>query len=80
MYGPFQIMCFIVMVGWSTYPFDYLFEYFCGIVNLGVSNPMCDMIDFINKIAFGLMAWSCTMNSTLVEEYLGNRRKVRTVQ
>ena len=73
-------MCSIVMAGWSTYPLDYFFEYFCGIVNPSVLNPMRDMIDFINKIAFGLMAWSCTMNSTLIEEYLGNRRKARMVQ
>ena len=80
MYGPSQIMCFIVMVGWSTYPFGYFFEYFCGIVNPRVLNLMRDMIGFINKTAFGPMAWSCTMNGALVEECLESRRKVHTVQ
>merc|ERR1712038_2230610 len=61
----FNIMRFIVTVGWSIYPLGYFFGYLCGAVNDDILNLVYNLADFVNKIAFCLAIWSSAKNSTL---------------
>jgi bacteriorhodopsin len=61
----FNIMRFIVTVGWSIYPLGYFFGYLQGAVDASVLNLVYNLADFVNKIAFCLAIWASAKNSTL---------------
>merc|ERR1711988_1599259 len=61
----FGTMRFIVTVGWSIYPLGYFFGYLLGSVNDSALNPVYNLADFVNKIAFCLAIWSCAKSSTM---------------
>ena len=52
-------MRLIVTLGWSIYPFGYLFGYLLGAVDVIFLNVPYNIVDFVNKIAFALACWSC---------------------
>merc|ERR1712167_450381 len=54
----FNIMRFIVTIGWSIYPLGYYFGYLQGAVDAGVLNLVYNLADFVNKIAFCLAIWA----------------------
>merc|ERR1712046_8867 len=60
----FNVMRFIVTVGWSIYPLGYFFGYLCGAVSPGSLNLVYNLADFINKIAFCLAIWDVAKKST----------------
>jgi len=60
----FNIMRFIVTIGWSIYPLGYFFGYLCGAVDASVLNLVYNLADFVNKIAFCLAIWASAKNST----------------
>ena len=60
----FSAMRMIVTVGWAIYPLGYLFGYLAGGVDINTLNVIYNLADFVNKIAFGLVIWSCAMQNT----------------
>ena len=60
----FSAMRMIVTVGWAIYPLGYLFGYLAGGVDANALNIIYNLADFVNKIAFGLVIWSCAMQNT----------------
>merc|ERR1712045_823757 len=64
----FDIMKFIVTVGWSIYPLGYFFGYLQSGVDDSTLNLVYNLADFVNKIAFCLAIWQSAKNSTLSGE------------
>merc|ERR1712113_109863 len=63
----FNIMRFIVTVGWSIYPLGYFFGYLQGAVDDNVLNLVYNLADFVNKIAFCLAIWASAKADTREE-------------
>merc|ERR1712206_32661 len=55
----FDIMKFIVTIGWSIYPLGYFFGYLQSGVDDSTLNLVYNLADFVNKIAFCLAIWNC---------------------
>ena len=51
----------IVTIGWAIYPLGYIFGYLTSEINANSLNAIYNLADFINKIAFGLIIWSCAV-------------------
>tara|TARA_B100001123_G_C15111223_1_gene947549 strand:- start:121 stop:891 length:771 start_codon:yes stop_codon:yes gene_type:complete len=64
----FSAMRMIVTIGWAIYPLGYLLGYLAGGVDENTLNIIYNLADFINKIAFGLVIWSCAMQNTSVSK------------
>jgi bacteriorhodopsin len=64
----FTAMRMIVTIGWSIYPLGYLLGYLAGGVDANTLNVIYNLADFVNKIAFGLVIWSCAMQNTSVSK------------
>jgi len=64
----FTAMRMIVAIGWAIYPLGYLFGYLLGGVDSNSLNVIYNLADFVNKIAFGLVIWSCAMQNTSVSK------------
>jgi len=61
----FDIMKFIVTIGWSIYPLGYFFGYLMSGVDDSTLNLVYNLADFVNKIAFCLAIWNCAKKDTL---------------
>ena len=57
----FGALRMIVTVGWAIYPLGYIFGYLTGGVDSNSLNVIYNLADFINKIAFGVIIWSCAV-------------------
>ena len=57
----FSAMRMIVTIGWAIYPLGYLFGYLAGGVDSNTLNVIYNLADFVNKIAFGVVIWSCAV-------------------
>ena len=64
----FSAMRIIVTIGWAIYPLGYIFGYLTGGVDANALNIIYNLADFVNKIAFGLVIWSCAMQNTSVSK------------
>ena len=51
----------IVTVGWAIYPLGYIFGYLTGGIDDNSLNVIYNLADFVNKIAFGVIVWSCAV-------------------
>ncbi len=51
----------IVTVGWAIYPLGYIFGYITGGIDDNSLNVIYNLADFVNKIAFGVIVWSCAV-------------------
>ena len=60
----FSALRMIVTVGWSIYPLGYIFGYIMGSIDINTLNVIYNLVDLINKIAFGLVIWSVAKSST----------------
>merc|ERR1712113_174113 len=60
----FDIMKFIVTMGWSIYPLGYFFGYLKSGVDDSTLNLVYNLADFVNKIAFCLAIWNCAKKDT----------------
>ena len=60
----FSALRMIVTVGWSIYPLGYVFGYLMGSIDINSLNVIYNLVDFVNKIAFGLVIWSVAMSLT----------------
>merc|ERR1712029_1270987 len=61
----YNLMRFIVSVGWSIYPLGYFFGYLLGAVSDAPLNLIYNLADFVNKIWFCLAIWNAASNETL---------------
>ena len=59
----FSALRMIVTVGWAVYPMGYVFGTVTGGVDANSLNVIYNLIDFINKIAFGLIIWAAAISS-----------------
>jgi bacteriorhodopsin len=59
----FSTMRMIITIGWAIYPLGYVFGYLTGGVDANSLNVIYNLIDFINKIAFGLVIWAAAVSS-----------------
>ena len=58
----FSALRMIVTVGWAIYPLGYIFGYLMdGVLDATSLNIIYNLADFVNKIAFGLIIWSCAV-------------------
>ena len=57
----FGAMRMIVTIGWAIYPLGYVFGYLTGGVDVNSLNVIYNFADFVNKIAFGVIIWSCAV-------------------
>ena len=51
----------IVTIGWAIYPIGYVFSHLTGGVDSETLNIIYNLVDFVNKIAFGVIIWSCAV-------------------
>jgi len=61
----YNLMRFIVSIGWSIYPLGYFFGYLLGQVSDAPLNLIYNLADFVNKIWFCLAVWSAAKTETL---------------
>ena len=59
----FSALRMIVTIGWAVYPLGYVFGTVTGGVDANSLNVIYNLIDFINKIAFGLIIWAAAVSS-----------------
>ena len=59
----FNALRLIVTIGWAIYPLGYLYGY-AGGGDIAALNIIYNLADFINKIAFGLIIWSCAVSES----------------
>merc|ERR1712125_226956 len=64
----FNVMRFIVSIGWSIYPLGYFFGYLLGAVDDAPLNLIYNVADFVNKIWFCLAIWQAARKETLASE------------
>ena len=57
----FSAMRMIVTIGWAIYPLGYIFGYLTGGIDANSLNVIYNLADFVNKIAFGIIIWSCAV-------------------
>ena len=57
----FSALRMIVTVGWAIYPLGYVFGYLTGGIDANSLNLIYNLADFVNKIAFGVIIWSCAV-------------------
>ena len=61
MVNAYVSMRMIVTVGWAIYPLAYVFSHLTGGIDVNSLNVIYNLADFVNKIAFGLIIWSCAV-------------------
>ena len=61
-------MRMIVAIGWAIYPIGYLFGYVIIAIDANTLNAIYNLADFVNKIAFGLIIWSCAIKNTYLSK------------
>ena len=57
----FGALRMIVTIGWAIYPIGYVFSHLTGGVDSETLNIIYNLVDFVNKIAFGVIIWSCAV-------------------
>ena len=63
----FGLMRLIVVFGWAIYPIGYVLGYLTGgepADSATMLNVVYNLADFINKIGFGVIIWSCAVAET----------------
>lgn len=53
----YNVMRWIVTIGWAIYPIGYVMGYMLGTVDDASLNIVYNLADVVNKIAFGIMIW-----------------------
>ena len=60
----FSELRMIVTLGWSIYPLGYIFGHLTGGLDSNSLNVIYNLVDFVNKIAFGLIIWTAAVSSS----------------
>jgi bacteriorhodopsin len=61
----FNLMRWIVTIGWAIYPIGYYFGYLTGsdpVDSMKALNIVYNLADVLNKIAFGVIIWSVAVS------------------
>ena len=73
----FGALRMIVTVGWAIYPLGYVFGYLTGGIDANSLNVIYNLADFVNKIAFGVIIWSCAVANS--EEAELNSKELKLI-
>jgi bacteriorhodopsin len=63
----FNLMRWIVTIGWAIYPIGYFFGYLTGSSpadSMKALNVIYNLADLLNKVAFGVIIWSVAVSET----------------
>lgn len=60
----FGIMRMIVTIGWAVYPLCYIFGFLTKGLDSSTLNVIYNLIDFVNRIGFGIVIWIAATNNT----------------
>lgn len=63
----FNMMRWIVTIGWAIYPIGYFFGYLTGSSpadSAAALNVIYNLADLLNKVAFGVIIWSVAVSET----------------
>ncbi len=63
----FNLMRWIVTIGWAVYPIGYFFGYLTGadpVSSMKALNVIYNLADVLNKIAFGVIIWTVATSET----------------
>jgi len=63
----FNLMRWIVTIGWAIYPIGYFFGYLTGAspeASANALNIIYNLADVLNKIAFGVIIWSVAVSES----------------
>jgi bacteriorhodopsin len=63
----FNLMRWIVTIGWAIYPIGYFFGYLTGASpesSANALNIIYNLADVLNKIAFGVIIWSVAVSES----------------
>jgi bacteriorhodopsin len=63
----FNLMRWIVTIGWAIYPIGYFFGYLSGadpVESMKTLNIVYNLADVLNKIAFGVIIWSVAVTES----------------
>ena len=63
----FNLMRWIVTIGWAIYPIGYFFGYLSGadpVASMKALNIVYNLADVLNKIAFGVIIWSVAVSES----------------
>lgn len=63
----FNLMRWIVTIGWAIYPVGYYFGYLTNadpVTSMKVLNIVYNLADVLNKIAFGVIIWSVAVSES----------------
>lgn len=60
----YNLMRWIVTIGWAIYPIGYFLGYMAGSVDSGSLNIVYNLADVLNKIAFGLIIWNVAVKES----------------
>ncbi len=64
----FRSLRLIMTVGWAIYPLGYFMQYLGGGVDADTLNIIYNLIDFLNKLVFGLIVYKAAVDSAAVFE------------
>lgn len=59
----FRSLRLIVTIGWAIYPLGYFMQYIGGGVDVNTLNIIYNLIDFLNKLVFGLVVYKAAIDS-----------------
>lgn len=63
----FNLMRWIVTIGWAVYPIGYFFGYLTGSSpadSMKALNVIYNLADLLNKVAFGVIIWTVAVSET----------------
>jgi bacteriorhodopsin len=60
----FNALRLIATIGWAIYPLGYFMEYLGGGVDATSLNVIYNLVDFLNKIAFGLVIYRAAVRDS----------------
>lgn len=60
----YNLMRWIVTIGWAIYPVGYFLGYMVGSANSASLNIVYNLADVLNKIAFGLIIWNVAVTES----------------
>ena len=59
----FRSLRLIVTIGWAIYPLGYFMQYIGGGVDVNTLNIIYNLMDFLNKLIFGLIVYKAAVDA-----------------
>jgi hypothetical protein len=64
----YRSMRLIVTIGWAIYPLGYFMQYIGGGVDVNTLNIIYNLMDFLNKLIFGLIVYKAAVDTAGLAE------------